>query len=572
MKGLLNLCGALILTVGGAQSFDINVMASELAISDITSTDMPTDTDSEDFNIDIDTVLEDREEVQHQDEVVADETDDLAQAVAGMRLDGEGINDGVVSTFAFVDATNEQITTDEEANDSPANDGETTSEEQAVAEIVHIGSFTFYLRADKTIMYAALAENNRIIKYYEYYDGVTISDEYNQHIKNVYHIAQDGFIRYSEHRTDMNGTIESYTQYVAETTYHSKNEEKVSYVAYMNPNGTIGHVREYIAGHWNKAFKFSAAHKLNHDKLYWEGRLFTFYFKADTEDGVLERATKFNAKGQSEVHYQYVSGTTFAQASNETISYKAFVHPNGTMKHVREYKNGYLNKIFEFPAKTKINHNKTYWEGRKYTYYMKPHRKDGMLDYAAGFTGGHVTMKYFYRANTFYGKGHAKRITKRQKITPPPAPNTKWMMPVRKGLVTCILEKCHNGRYGGRHNGTDIVNNGGAPVYSMANGRVTQSTYIGGLGNIVGVYYRVKNRDYYVIYAHLRSRKVKAGQNVKAGQVVGYVGATGGYWVEHLHIEVLRDVKSFIKTPNARRKKAIGLNAILPVRLGQRLK
>ncbi|TLG74157.1 M23 family metallopeptidase, partial [Culicoidibacter larvae] len=135
--------------------------------------------------------------------------------------------------------------------------------------------------------------------------------------------------------------------------------------------------------------------------------------------------------------------------------------------------------------------------------------------------------------------------------------------PASSGIIYCLLETCYGEDYGGRHNGNDISNNGGATVYSISNGVVDMVGYVGSLGNMVGVKYRINGVDYYVIYAHLRDYTVSAGQNVSAGQILGYVGKSGGQSNEHLHIEIIR-ATYYIGNPDERRIYARPLTELFP--------
>lgn len=74
------------------------------------------------------------------------------------------------------------------------------------------------------------------------------------------------------------------------------------------------------------------------------------------------------------------------------------------------------------------------------------------------------------------------------------------------------------------HKGTDYAAPRGTPIVATANGVVTKSGYTRGNGNYVKVKH---NGTYSTQYLHMTKRKVKVGQRVKQGQVIGTVGSTG---------------------------------------------
>ena len=86
------------------------------------------------------------------------------------------------------------------------------------------------------------------------------------------------------------------------------------------------------------------------------------------------------------------------------------------------------------------------------------------------------------------------------------------------------------------HRGTDYAAPTGTPVYAAGDGRVVQAGYTRANGN----YVFIRHGDKYVTrYLHLHKRKVKSGQSVSQGQVVGTVGSTGSATGPHLHYEFL---------------------------------
>ena len=88
--------------------------------------------------------------------------------------------------------------------------------------------------------------------------------------------------------------------------------------------------------------------------------------------------------------------------------------------------------------------------------------------------------------------------------------------------------------YGNRirpHKGTDFAANVGTPIIATASGTVTDSRRKGGNGNYVKIKH---NGTYSTQYLHMRKRKVKKGDYVKQGQVIGTVGMTGNTGGPHV--------------------------------------
>jgi murein DD-endopeptidase MepM/ murein hydrolase activator NlpD len=85
------------------------------------------------------------------------------------------------------------------------------------------------------------------------------------------------------------------------------------------------------------------------------------------------------------------------------------------------------------------------------------------------------------------------------------------------------------------HYGIDISTPTGRPVVTTADGIVLYASRRGTYGNVVVIDHRfgVMTR-----YAHLSGFNVRAGQRVRRGEVVGYVGNTGRSRAPHLHYEV----------------------------------
>jgi murein DD-endopeptidase MepM/ murein hydrolase activator NlpD len=74
------------------------------------------------------------------------------------------------------------------------------------------------------------------------------------------------------------------------------------------------------------------------------------------------------------------------------------------------------------------------------------------------------------------------------------------------------------------HKGTDYAAPVGTPIMATANGTVTKSSYNKGNGNYVKIKH---NNTYATQYLHMKRKKVRVGQFVKQGDVIGWVGMTG---------------------------------------------
>lgn len=83
------------------------------------------------------------------------------------------------------------------------------------------------------------------------------------------------------------------------------------------------------------------------------------------------------------------------------------------------------------------------------------------------------------------------------------------------------------------HTGQDISAPIGTPIRAVANG-VAGSSNAGGWAGVHAVIHHSSGSS---LYAHMASQTVRPGQQVTAGQVVGYVGMTGRTFGPHLHFE-----------------------------------
>ncbi len=90
------------------------------------------------------------------------------------------------------------------------------------------------------------------------------------------------------------------------------------------------------------------------------------------------------------------------------------------------------------------------------------------------------------------------------------------------------------------HAGVDLKGRVGDPVKATAKGKVTFAGYKGDYGYVVMVKH---NNGYETRYAHLTRTRVKRGEAIEAGEIVGLLGSTGRSTGPHLHYEVIQNDK-----------------------------
>ena len=97
--------------------------------------------------------------------------------------------------------------------------------------------------------------------------------------------------------------------------------------------------------------------------------------------------------------------------------------------------------------------------------------------------------------------------------------------------------------YGSGHKGVDICASAGTPIYASAGGTVTKAGYNkAGAGTGYGYSVIISHSGgYTTVYAHCLSLAVSAGQTVRQGQLIGYVGSTGRSSGNHCHFEIRRN-------------------------------
>jgi len=137
-------------------------------------------------------------------------------------------------------------------------------------------------------------------------------------------------------------------------------------------------------------------------------------------------------------------------------------------------------------------------------------------------------------------------VVKGDKIIPNVGSLYSWLWPTDSGYrITSRYGWRTDPVFGGRsfHYGLDISGLGyGANIYASNNGTVHNIDYSPtGFGNYVVINH---NNGYYTLYAHMQkvAPKLKKGDTVSRGQIIGFIGSTGKSTGPHVHFEVHKGV------------------------------
>jgi murein DD-endopeptidase MepM/ murein hydrolase activator NlpD len=154
----------------------------------------------------------------------------------------------------------------------------------------------------------------------------------------------------------------------------------------------------------------------------------------------------------------------------------------------------------------------------------------------------HLTIKNKRKVNP--NKEDSKRIAaeserkkKAKTLFSETTPQVDFIWPVT-GRISSIfgLRRFFNEQERSPHSGLDIAADEGTPIKATADGKVIDAGDFFFSGNMI---YLDHGQGVISLYAHLSEIGVKAGDNVKQGDIIGKVGQTGRVTGPHLHFSII---------------------------------
>lgn len=121
------------------------------------------------------------------------------------------------------------------------------------------------------------------------------------------------------------------------------------------------------------------------------------------------------------------------------------------------------------------------------------------------------------------------------------SPARLWTLPLTRpvpGGISSLygLKRVFNGQPRGYHRGLDLRGAAGTPIKACADGRVVLCDDLYFSGKTV---YLDHGQGVFTAYLHMSEQLVRNGQEVRKGQIIGKVGATGRVTGPHLHLSLI---------------------------------
>lgn len=108
---------------------------------------------------------------------------------------------------------------------------------------------------------------------------------------------------------------------------------------------------------------------------------------------------------------------------------------------------------------------------------------------------------------------------------------------VKSGGGACPIDARLSQGFSGKHDGVDLANAKGTPIYAVMGGTVVSSGPAQGYGQWI----QIKHTDGSLTeYGHMSKRLVQVGARVSAGQKIALVGSEGESTGPHLHLRTYR--------------------------------